>query len=204
MAKAEKQKQMLEDLERDISLRVRAGFDPISEIAEDCAQSIADLDEIDIEFLRPHANRILAHVISRQREAQKSWLLVTDFDRLQRAFDKLEATGIVCRHNFSCCGTCAAAEIWDEIDAERQAGRDVRGCAHYHVQDTESAVEGFGLYFSYGSVIEGDDEQEAVGREIEAAMQREGLETRWNGSVRQRIHVKMDWKRRLPPPNPDH
>jgi hypothetical protein len=198
MSKADKQKQALEVLERDIERAVRAGFTPIDEIARDCADLVADLEEVDLGFLLPKAQQFLVAAVACLREEQKSWPLVTDFDRLERAFDKLESTGIVCRHNFSCCGTCAAGEIWDEMEAERNAARTVRGCAHYNTQTTESAVEGHGLWFSYGSVEEGDDAQEAVGREIEAAMKREGLETNWSGSVRNTIFVAMDWKRRLP------
>jgi hypothetical protein len=199
MAEKGKKDAALEQLARDIELKIRAGFDPLDEIVEYTVESVAELEEVSPGFLNRHAPRILTEAVARHREEQKSWPLVTDFDRLERAFDKLESNGIVCRHNFSCCGTCAASEIWDEMAAERDAGRTIRGCAHYNQQTTEGAVDGHGLWFSYGSVDEGDEAQEAVGREIVAAMDREGLETKWSGSVKNTIFVGMDWKRRLPP-----
>ena len=39
---------------------------------------------------------------------------------LNRAFAALEEEGVIARQNFTCCGTCASAEIWDEIDDSRE------------------------------------------------------------------------------------
>lgn len=164
-------------------------------------QNAADLvtDEFGVteEFARRHASQQISEIGSRLRSEQKLWPDVTDFDRLEQAFAKLEESGVVCRHNFSCCGTCAAGEIWGEIKQEQQGGRTIRGAAHYHCQDTEGAIEGSYLHFSYASVAEGDDALKAIGHEIVAALSSAGLETHWNGETGQRMSIKIDWKRRI-------
>lgn len=123
---------------------------------------------------------------------QATWPAITDCDRLDAAFAALEASGIVCRQNFSCCGTCGAYEIWDEAAALEAAGTPVRGYAFYHVQDTESAVRGYGLYLNYGAAAEGEAAALAIAGEIVAALQQRGLRVDWNGQWSRRIGVALD------------
>ena len=84
---------------------------------------------------------------------EQSWPAVTDCDRFDAAFADLERAGVACRHNFSCCGNCAAYEIRGEIEAERAKGREIIGCAHYNCQDTESAVERCGFTVAVPSCV---------------------------------------------------
>ena len=65
------------------------------------------------------------------------------------------------------------------------------------MQDTESAAEGYGLWLGYGAVERGERAAERIGHEIVDALRRHGLKTEWDGSCSNRIHVLMDWKRRL-------
>src|SRR5262249_18722591 len=110
----------------------------------------------------------------------------------------LTQSGIVCRQDFSCCGTCGVAEIGAEMEAEREAGIRVRGYGFYHMQDTESAAEGYGLMLNYGAVAAGEAAAGQSGREIVAALEAHGLTTQWDGSWQKRIGVQLDWKRRRP------
>lgn len=127
---------------------------------------------------------------------QAEWPTVTDCDRLDNAFAELKADGIICRQHFSCCGSCGSVEIWDEIAAAQEVGRAVRGYAFYHVQDTEAAVGGHGLYLNYGAVEDGEAAVLSVARKIVAALERHGLRTNWNGQWARRIGVALDWKHR--------
>lgn len=60
---------------------------------------------------------------------------LVDFERLQRAFDELDAGGIVARHGCGCCGSCGIDEIRSEICAAQDDGVVVRGFVFYHAQD---------------------------------------------------------------------
>ena len=188
--------QGIEDVSGYIRLDIASGFANLSQVVDNALEIVSD--DYDIALLRPHAEQAFAEALAEQRRSEATWPEITDCDRFDAAYAQLEAAGIVCRHSFSCCGTCAAGEIWEEIDAEREKGREIIGCAHYNCQDTESAVEGCGVYLSYGSVLRGDQPAIDIGHQIADAMRAQGLEVTWDGSLSQRIHVALDWKRRLP------
>jgi hypothetical protein len=153
-------------------------------------------DDFEPAVLRREAQRLLREALGEHKDAQRRWPARTDCDRLDDAFQALEKTGVIARQNFACCGTCGSSEIWDEIEAVHEAGGPTRGYAFYHVQDTDSAVEGDGLYLNYGACEEGEDAALAIGQDIVTQLQAHGLRTDWDGSWGQRIGVSLDWKRR--------
>ena len=128
--------------------------------------------------------------------AEREWTEATDCDRLDDAFAALEASGVIARQNFTCCGTCGSTEIWDEIGSAEAAGLPAHGYAFFHMQDTESAAEGYGLYLNYGACTEGEAAALAIGHEIVEQLEAHGLRTEWNGDWGTRIHVALDWKKR--------
>lgn len=174
---------------------VVGGFVEFDSIVPNVLEIVSD--DYDVDELQPHAERILREIVQEQLKLESQWPAVTDWDRFDAAFAQLEEAGVVCRHNFSCCPSCAASEIWDEIEVERDKGREIIGCAHYNFQDTEAAVEGQGIYLSYGSVLQGERPVVKIGHMIADAMRASGLTVRWDGTYAKRIHVALDWKRRL-------
>jgi hypothetical protein len=153
-------------------------------------------DEFDRAFLNGEAQRMLREEIAAHARDQQGWPARTDCDRLDDAFAALEANGVIARQNFTCCGTCGSTEIWDEIDAVGKAGGPTRGYAFFHMQDTERAAEGDGLYLNYGACEDGEEAALAVANDIVTQLEAHGLRTEWNGSWNQRIGVSLDWKRR--------
>lgn len=184
------------DISGYIRRDVASGFAEIEKVVPQALEIVGD--DYPVDELRPHAERVLRDAIAAKIEEERAWPATTDCDRFDAAFSDLEQAGIVCRHNFSCCGNCAVGEIWGEIEAERSKGREIIGCDHYNCQDTESAVEGYGVYLSYGSVLKGEGPAVDIGRKITEAMRAHGLKVTWDGSLLKRIHVALDWKRRLP------
>ena len=173
---------------------VASGFYDEDAILTNAADAFAD--DMAPEELRPLAQKLLRQALAEQRAAERRWPAETDCDRLDSAFAALEQAGVVARQNFSCCGNCGATEIWDEVRALEDAGAEVRGYTFYHMQDTESAVDGGGLYLNYGACEEGEAAALAVARDIVAELEANGLETDWDGSWDKRIGVTLDWKRR--------
>jgi hypothetical protein len=153
-------------------------------------------NEIDADMVRREAPGMLRELLADQAAAEAHWPETTDCDRLDAAFAALEANGIIARQNFSCCQSCGWGEIGDEVRAIHAAGLPARGCTFYHVQDTEGAIEGHGIFLSYAAWESGDDAALSVGHEIQAELKAHGLKPEWNGSLEQRIRVPMDWKRR--------
>ena len=135
-------------------------------------------------------------LVAHHRAAQQHWPRLTDSDRLDAAFDTMETRGIIARQNFTCCGTCGSAEIWDEIAGAQEKGAVVRGYTFFHWQDTEGAVDGGGLYLNYGSVEDGEEAALGIAREIVEVLDGHGLTSDWDGSWNRRIGVLMDWQRR--------
>ncbi|MCI4591048.1 hypothetical protein MOK15_13220 [Sphingobium sp. BYY-5] len=157
-------------------------------------------DQFDEELPRPtlriEASAALRAALAEHRTAEQGWTEATDCDRLDAAFAALEEEGVIARQNFTCCGTCGASEIWDEVEAVQKAGEAADGYAFFHMQDTESAVEGHGLYLNYGACAEGEEAAIAIGHRVVEQLEAHGLTTDWDGSWGQRIAVSLDWKKR--------
>jgi hypothetical protein len=187
-------REVLQDMEECIELHVAAGFMTEEEIVTSAVEYASE--NYDAATLTPHAEKITKQKLAVHLSEQANWPAVTDCDRLDAAFAALEGKGIVCRQDFSCCGTCGSGEIWDEMDQTQKKGVHVRGYAFYHMQDTESAVVGDGLYISYGSKQDTEPAAIAIAQEISEALKQQGLKTDWDGTWKMRIGVKLDWKKR--------
>tara|TARA_R100000365_G_C2747802_1_gene78108 strand:+ start:3556 stop:4251 length:696 start_codon:yes stop_codon:yes gene_type:complete len=187
-----------DDLKLWARIHVRGGYEPVEEIEE----ILLDLSE---EFDSPLSERdrqtevrsAVIQAIEVLREEQTGWPVLTDFDRLELAFDMLEDKDIVARQNFTCCGTCGASEIGIEIEDFESFGRAARGYVFFHQQDTESAVETGNLYLSYGAANNNADVVFLdIGQEIHDTLKAVGLNVHWDGQLEHRIGVTMDWQRR--------
>ncbi len=174
---------------------VQGGFKSREDIIEEVEDYAGDTSP---DLLELPLTEMIDSLLEAHYEEQKTWG-ETDCDRLDRAFAALEKRGIVARQDFSCCGTCGHYEIWEEMTEES------RGYTFYHMQDTDSAAEGYGLYLSYGANAESDEDNQAmikIAWEIVAVLREHGLTVDWDGSPYRRIKISdLDWKRRRQPPN---
>lgn len=188
-----------EDLRGDIDATLRAMVVGAFAPREDIWYALDDICEQgeDPDTLRAYASAELERLWKDQRAREATWSGYTDCDRLDKAFAELEERGVICRQDFTCCGNCGVAEIGAELNEAEQRGVHVRGYAFYHQQDTERAVEGSGVYLNYGAEREGEAAALAIAREIVATLKHNGLDPAWNGSIGQRIHVPLVWRRRL-------
>lgn len=184
----------LDELHGYLRRHIAAGYLDPADIAHFAAGAFAD--EVDPAVLRHHIQRFSREILADQIAEQRAWPAVTDCERLDAAFAALEREGVVCRQNFSCCGACGAAEIWGEMAAVEESGAVVRGYTFFHMQDTEDAVAGEGLYLSYGAVAEGAAAAEAIGHAVVAALEAKGLDPAWDGQWTRRIYVPLEWRRR--------
>lgn len=185
---------MLREVHGFISTMVRGGYETRSVIIETAVDVF--VDEMPEDWLEEQVPVLVDGAIESQAEAEQTWAEATDCDRLEAAFAELEHRGVVARQNFTCCGTCGSSEIWDEIQDTADQGGAVRGYTFFHEQDTESAVEGYGLYLAYGATEEGESAALAVAGEIVTVLEAHGLAPDWDGDWNKRIHVPLDWKRR--------
>lgn len=179
---------------------VRSGF----ETRDAIVQSVTEcLEEYELQDLERLVETSVDSEIRALREEQESWGSPTDCERLDEAFEQLKASGILAQHHYTCCGTCGNFEIGVHLDFESSQGRVWRGYAFYHVQDTESAIHGYGQCLSYGSANQEDAASVSIGREIVQVLESHGFATRWDGTIQKRIAFEMEWQRPWPPRRPD-
>jgi hypothetical protein len=186
----------LADIKRYVENMTRSGFHSKPDIIKSTLEVFCDDAPSDI--LLPHVEEMAREATEKLLCEQRSWPDITDCDRLDDAFAELTQSGIVCRQDFSCCGNCGVAEIGQEMETERRKGIEVFGYAFYHMQDTESAAAGYGLYLNYGSTEHSETASVEIGNRIVETLERHGLKTNWNGRLEARIGVAIDWKRRVP------
>lgn len=173
--------------------------DVIELIAEFMIEEINDtIDEKDLpteEDIENEVTTMASFAIDKAVEQclseEKTWLELTDCDKLTNAFEELSENGIVAQENFTCCQTCGSYEI-----AEHAVEGDY-GYVFYHQQDTERAVEGDGVYLSYGNI--GSDEKPLtdITDQIVNTIEKHGLRVNWNRSMNTRMLVNLDWKKRI-------
>jgi len=187
--------QDLDDLRDFFRMQVTAGFTPQTDLVEDAIDVFADTT-ISPAAVREAAPSLIEAAVAAHLAEQATWPTTTDCDRLDDAFAALEAAGIVARQHFSCCGTCGATEIHDEMDRVAKDGRTVRGYTFFHIQDTEHAIDGDGLFLSYGSRDRSKEAAVEIGHEVVAALAAQGLNPNWNGRHANRIALPIVWQRR--------
>lgn len=184
---------------------LREGFRTPEEVSESVLAMLIDV------YGEPAAcaavKSLLPTVLESYRAEMRSWPAITDCDRLDAAFEELNARGIMARHDWLCCGNCGASAMPDEFDrlGGIWEGKPIIGYAFYHNQDTESAVAGYGLCLNYGSCEKTASEAEYLAKCIEIArsardiLVAHGLQVKWDGSYSQRPTVLLNWQRRSRP-----
>ena len=178
-----------QEVREQIRLEVARGSAPRAVIIEDALETFMD-EEFELE--EGVVAQMADEELERHAREQANWDGPTDCDLLDRAFAELEQSGIVARQDFTCCTTCGLAEIGDDVDDFNT--RD--GFVFYHGQDTERAVEGGGVYLSYG-VFGGDETGSlAIGNRAVEALKTAGLQPDWDGSFQKKIYVPLAWKKR--------
>lgn len=159
---------------------------------------------------------------------EKGWQDLGDYARLERAFNNLAGQDVLCRMDFTCCGTCGTAEIDEERTARVEVAQGEYGFEEwaytfFHRQDSERLIGPDAvLFLAYGafrpapgldpSVVAkaraGDEDARKevvtstdtqVGELVRDALAAEGLAVTWSGSSAQRISVRVpDWRKPVP------
>jgi hypothetical protein len=184
---------------------LRAGFHSIDEAKATVTEILSD--DSDPELVRSIVERVAPDCARAHEQESSAWPSFTDCDRLDAAFEELNAIGIMARHNWTCCGTCGRAEMPDEFNRidGMWDGVPVIGYVFYHQQDSENAAEGSSLYINYGSCEEAPDEATYSQMSVSIAqtacevIKKHGLDVDWDGSISTRPRIEITWQRRRPP-----
>jgi hypothetical protein len=152
-------------------------------------------DEVDEEWLRD----VIAAEVAAKRAAEQTWPAVTDWDLLDRAFRALERQGVIALH---LSGFTQSDGLEEVEDAYQEAGgkeSNYAGHCFYTEQDQQRALDGAGMYIGFGHLTGDDAKGIAVGHLLRAALEAEGLNVEWDGTIKSRLFVKgFRWQRRGP------
>ena len=181
----------------DIDVLVRSAFwdcDRILEIMCEELYAPGDLDENAVSLA-------IASCIDQWRSGQADWPDVTDCDRLDRAFTKLNELGIVALHNAGMTQS-DGYDDFRQIYASHPRKSELVGYCFYHGQDLERVVRGGPLFFCFGPCDAALEESDGgkVGQMIVRQLTDAGLQVEWDGTFAKRMSViGFNWQRRTAP-----
>src|SRR4051812_5768240 len=123
------------------------------------------------ELPRKRVRELVKAEVARQKAEQESWPVVTDCDRLDRAFAALRAAGILAIHNAGMTPSEGIEEMSEQYHAAGGEKSGIVGYCFYHRQDMEYALKYRSLGLAYGD-IDGDSGQGVeVGKRIREALE---------------------------------
>ncbi|MEO0558127.1 MAG: hypothetical protein AAF170_08075 [Bacteroidota bacterium] len=179
------------ELAERVRLAIWSGFytpDEVLELIDNFSNAAADEAGI---------RAMVGPEFARKAAAEATWPEVTDCDRLDLAFERLDANGFVALQNAGTPlsdGFSDVAEVRAEVDASR-----VHGYCFYHGRDVERAVRGGGLMITHGAFAEDREAQWEAGRFVQQVLEDVGFFVRWYGGPGTRMEIpSLEWKRRSP------
>lgn len=205
------------DLYNQVLFLVRSGLASKKEVFDtirDCCQSS---DNAELRAEEPKVRGYAAGLLSQYEAEERTWTERTVNDRIDAAFEELDRSGIIALQNAGWTQTMGWEDAHERYAQRKSQGAPARGAVFFHGQDTESGMEGHGLYLALGAFTgDGEDDSaatERIGHEIVEVLRAHGVACEWNGSSRQRIHIPpFPWRKRrstlppeeVPPPTPWH
>lgn len=193
------------DIESYIRAQLANGFETPDEVAQSAVEVFED--ELDPDDIRRLLATLMPRALADRAKDMASWPPVTDCDRLDAAFEELNALGILARHNFSCCGSCAPGDCAEEYERLNRQwnGVPITGYIYYHQQDADNAADSNYVHIGFGSFSQEKRFKKHAAASVEIArralevIQRHGLTYEWDGSINQRPRVNVNWQRRARP-----
>jgi hypothetical protein len=191
------------DTAERIEILARGGFETEASTRETILDEYLTPDEVGPDDRR-WIEAEVARAFARKRADEAAWPPETDVDRLARAFDALDAAGIIALHRAGYTRSDGISDAVEVYHQRKEQGRASRGFVFYHGQDVEAVIVDRGLYLAFGAFDDRDETMAAIAREIVAAVEAQGLRTAWQGDVGTRILVHpIRWLKRSPSDDPD-
>jgi hypothetical protein len=157
-----------------------------------CDQNFAP-DELNKEVIE----LIIADKIKLKSIAELGWPKLTHNDLLDRFFKRLNKAGILSLQNVNNYAS-GLDEVTDIYQSQKNNNFEFRGFCFYQWQDTEVAINGGGLRFSFGD-LDGDKQSiikigELIFNEIGKTLPK----AEWSGTQEKKILIStFKWRRRF-------
>jgi len=151
------------------------------------------------EGVYEHVERYLTLLdteLENKRTLERKWPDLTDCDRLEQAFDRLNGQGIVALHNAGFTQSEGLYEVGQEL--HERAVDEHLGYCFYHEQDVANALDGSGLHFSFGDFDDIGDQKHRVARAVMQELNSAGFAIEWDGNTQTRLYIpRFEWMKRL-------
>ena len=184
-----------------VTTEVLGGFTKQKELLEEIEERAYDEIEEGQDAVVAELRKYARELYAKRKAEEAKWKKPTMNDRIDAAFDALNAAGIVAMQN---AGYTMSAG-WEDCNAEAHdleaIGERPRGATFYHGQDLERGVKNEGLMLVYGAYEDDDAKHDAaslaIAREVIETLARYGVKTKWNGKVETRVQIlPFKWQNR--------
>jgi hypothetical protein len=166
--------------------------DEIPLLIEDC---LGVGDEVDEVWLK----ELIAAEFATKKAAEATWPAVTDWDRLDKAFQSLREKGVIALHLAGFTQSDGLEEVEDDYEDAGGEDSDYAGHCFYTEQDYKRAFGGEGLFVGFGHLSGNNANGVEVGQLVRSALEAEGLKVEWDGTIKSRAFIKsFHWQRRGP------
>lgn len=180
------------------SATLRLGFDGADDVADAAIDLYGEDDGYPGDAL---VKRLTRERLDALLQEQRGWARPTDAERLDAVFGRLNAAGILARHNYAPTRTWGRGELLKEAKNATDRGLSARGFVFYTSQDAEELSDG-SLHLAFGAKpppgsthAEMAQETHAVAQDIDDHLTADGLDVDWDGGVDSAMLVEnLDWK----------
>lgn len=187
------------DLEYRARLAVAGGYDAGDEIVEGLVE-LVEYDPVTEEVVAANRDSVVEMIrgmvddrLAEHAAAERTFPATTDCDRVEAAFARLEAAGVLAGEDVGYTQSDLRDDMWERVDQAASA----RGWVAFHRQDVERVVDSGVLYVSFAGVSDDDEGFRAIGAEVAAVLAEAGLTVDWNGDPNRRIElVGVRWQKR--------
>lgn len=181
------------DILKEIDISVKSGFYD----KEDISSNIEDY-LYEIPFDHDWTKKQIDKSYSERLKEQSTWPLITDFDKLVKAFDKLNSSGIIALHNAGITKQDGEGDCEDIHDDLLKKGIKTNGFCYYHWQDVARAVQGENLFIGFGDFNNNDKDCLEIGKQVAAALESMGFKLKWDKTIATRIEItNINWQKRF-------
>jgi|GEM_PF-1910512 len=189
-----------EHIANTLDVSVRSGYGTFDEVRAQLVEQVRGefrLEEAEtIATEVTHFEALLERGWATQQQAQQGWPERTTNDRLDAAFETLNARGIVALQDAG----YTMSDGWEDIAAARGDIRGAWGGVFFHRQDVERAVDGAGLMLAFGAFADGpahEAESLRLAREVCEVLAQHEVATEWDGTLGKRISIPpFAWQKR--------
>lgn len=175
---------------------VWSGENDAEEIQIIIGEELLSVDEpADEKWLK----KIIKAEIAAKRKAEKKWPKVTDWDRLELAFEALREQGIFALHAAGFTQSDGLDEVEQEYEIAGGKKSNYAGHCFYTEQDMECAIGGGGIFIGFGHLTGKKAKGLEVGQKVREALEEQGFKVIWNGTIAERLYIpKFRYQRRGP------